>query len=353
MTLRIATWDVDGFSDPAQRLSIVAHLWKLRVDIAVLTESHLLDEDIFLGRRKGKKRIPLITIDHYKIAHWHNRESTVKQRCGGVLILARPVIDVSLVPQELLPWWLLRPVSCCPMVVEAVGGCSQPFRHTGLYIPPSPTVRARGESVATILTENSFSSSKGQRLNHLICGDLNPTGWREQFEEWLGETGLLMLNDPQFPTFPSGNTLDYILLMPGDVVWEAVMPFPLRTSDAGEGGGYIEEHFFPASVLPPTKPNAHSLIQLDLPFVEEPKQPRTRSPFVEEPICGVLSVKSLEPEEWGEYDVRVRKILQEEGVAHNQDCKLGNARRIHQRIIKSIKVVLENATRWRVGLRLI
>ena len=49
-TLRIVTWNIDGSNDPAQRLSVVAHLWQLRVDIAVLTESHLLDEDIFLDR---------------------------------------------------------------------------------------------------------------------------------------------------------------------------------------------------------------------------------------------------------------------------------------------------------------
>ena len=97
------------------------------------------------------------------------------------------------------------------MVVEAVGGCSQPFRLTSIYIPPPPMAKATGEKMAGILEENAFCSWRGQRLNHVVCGDLNPPGWREQFEEWLSETGLLELNDPRVPTYPSGNTLDYIL----------------------------------------------------------------------------------------------------------------------------------------------
>ena len=128
-------------------------------------------------------------------------------------MLARPGINFKLVPQELLPE---RPISCCSMAAEAIGGCCQPFRLTGLYVPPPPTVRASGESIRAILAENSFNSWRGQPLNHLICGDLNPPGRREQFEEWIGESGLLELNDPRVPTYPSGNTLDYILLLPGE-----------------------------------------------------------------------------------------------------------------------------------------
>ena len=68
MNLRIMNWNIDGFDDPTQRLNVGAYLWKHRVDIAVLTESRLLDEDIFqdMGKRKGN--IPRIKIDHYRIA---------------------------------------------------------------------------------------------------------------------------------------------------------------------------------------------------------------------------------------------------------------------------------------------
>ena len=54
MTLRIMTWNIDGFNDPAQRLSVVAYSWKHRVDIAVLAESHLLDEGIFRNWGRGR-----------------------------------------------------------------------------------------------------------------------------------------------------------------------------------------------------------------------------------------------------------------------------------------------------------
>ena len=135
LTLRLLTWNVDGFKDPARRIAIESTLWKNKVDIAILTESHLLDEDIFIIPADGKERIMKIHLAHYKVAHWHNRESTITQRCGGVLILTRPGIDTTPVPQNLLPD---RPISCCSVVVEAVGGCSQPFRLTGIYLPPLP-----------------------------------------------------------------------------------------------------------------------------------------------------------------------------------------------------------------------
>ena len=132
-TLRIMTWNVEGFATAARRLKIISFLWTKRVDIAVLTESHLLDEDIVTDPSDGKERIMHIQLDHYCIAHWRNRESTIGTRCGGVLILARAGIDCTLVPQDLLPE---RPISCCSLIVTAVGGCCQPFRITGVYLPP-------------------------------------------------------------------------------------------------------------------------------------------------------------------------------------------------------------------------
>ena len=97
LTLRILTWNVDGFKDPTRRLAIESVLWKNKVDIAVLTESHLLDEDIFTTSSEGKERIMKLKLEHYKVIHWHNRESSVTQRCGGELILARPGVNVTLI----------------------------------------------------------------------------------------------------------------------------------------------------------------------------------------------------------------------------------------------------------------
>ena len=160
-------------------------------------------------------------------------------------MLARAGTNCTLIPQELLP---VRPVSCCSMVVEAIGGRCQPFRLTGIYIPPPPTTRMTRERIAPLVAENSFGEWKGQKLGHMICGDLNPPSWRETFEEWLSEAGILELSDPQVPTFSSGNALDRILMLPGDTVWEAIMPFPRSTLSIEGSGGYVEEYFFPALV---------------------------------------------------------------------------------------------------------
>ena len=47
LPIKFVTRNTDGFSNPARRFEILAHLWYLRADVAALTETHLLDEDIF------------------------------------------------------------------------------------------------------------------------------------------------------------------------------------------------------------------------------------------------------------------------------------------------------------------
>ena len=76
ITLRIMTWNVDGFNDPAKRLAVVSYLWEQKVDIATVTESHLLDDDIFTDPGEGEERIMKIQLDHYRVARRRNREPT-------------------------------------------------------------------------------------------------------------------------------------------------------------------------------------------------------------------------------------------------------------------------------------
>ena len=75
MTLRIATWNVDGFNDPARRVDIAgtwnvdgmwiaAYPWENLVYIAVITESRRLDRGLSLDPGEGGERIMLITLDH-------------------------------------------------------------------------------------------------------------------------------------------------------------------------------------------------------------------------------------------------------------------------------------------------
>ena len=152
-TLRLMTWNIDDFNTHDRRLEIASHLWRDKVDIAILTESHLKDEDIYEAPGEGKERVYRIKLDHYNIAHWHNRESTFNWKCGGVLILTRTGIDYDLVPQHLMP---KRPISCCSLIITAIGGCCQPFRLTGIYLPPPPTARIKPSDVSPLLTEHPY-----------------------------------------------------------------------------------------------------------------------------------------------------------------------------------------------------
>ena len=86
--LRIATWNIDGFTTEAKRLEVTQFLRERRVDIAVLTEPHLRDGDIFFVKQKEEQCFRF-EIRHFKILHWRNRESTVRKIGGGVLIVAR------------------------------------------------------------------------------------------------------------------------------------------------------------------------------------------------------------------------------------------------------------------------
>ena len=75
----ILTWNVDGFRDKERRVVILSCLLQWGVDIAVLTESHLRDEDIFYDPPGAdgdeSRRIYKIKMDDFYIANWHNRGS--------------------------------------------------------------------------------------------------------------------------------------------------------------------------------------------------------------------------------------------------------------------------------------
>ena len=330
--IRLLTWNVDGFSTAARRLKIVSYLWNNNVDIAILTESHLLDEDIYTDPGDGKERIMHIQLDHYHIAHWRNRESSVGRRCGGVLILTRAGIDCTLVPQNLLPE---RPISCCSLIVTAVGGCCQPFRLTGIYLPPPPTAKVTPECVSSLTDDHSICFWNDSRLNHIICGDLNPPSWREGFEEWLEESGIWELSDPTTPTFPSGNALDRFLLIPGDHLWDALLPDPIETW--GENVDFdLERGHYPAVVLPPypaRKPiSAHHPVYLDLPFVEERMQPRIRT----------LMIDKLSPEDWESYNSRIAASYAQPQFAQSVDTSTQDANRLYQYLISLITKTLSD-----------
>ena len=83
----ILTWNADGFGERGRQLLILSCLWSWGVDIAVLTESHLRDEDIFYGppgsENKEGKRVYTIKMDNYLIDDWRNRDAS-EVPIGGV-----------------------------------------------------------------------------------------------------------------------------------------------------------------------------------------------------------------------------------------------------------------------------
>ena len=116
------------------------------------------------------------------------------------------------------------------------------------------------------------------------------------------------------PTFSSGNALDRMLLLPGEEIWSAVMPSSIQLAGEGENAQIPEDSFFSSTVLPPIKMSAHRPVYLDLPFVDEPRQPRTR----------VLDTQSITQEQWLEYKRHVQMALKEESSPHLKDIHRGD-----------------------------
>ena len=54
--------------------------------------------------------------------------------------------------------------------------------------------------IDVLTDDNEYSRLGDEWLNHVICGDFNPTSWKEDFEIWTGEKGLWELTDPTVPT---------------------------------------------------------------------------------------------------------------------------------------------------------
>ena len=134
-------------------------------------------------------------------------------------------------------------------------------------------------------TENRTTYENG-RLNHLVCGDFNPTEWMKSFEEWVSHSGAWELSDPAVPTYTTENTLGRILLLPGSRVFDALLP---PAPDAGlDASGDFDLDFFPAQVWPDHPTSAHSPASVDLSFCVEEAGRRVAT----------LKVQSVAKEAW-------------------------------------------------------
>ena len=107
--LKIITWNVDGLNDRTKILAVETYLWEQQVDVAVLTETHLFDEDMEFEHPTTGERVPIFAMKNFIVANWRNRESEAGRRKGGVLILLKPGLDFLKVPKSQMP---LNPLSC-------------------------------------------------------------------------------------------------------------------------------------------------------------------------------------------------------------------------------------------------
>ena len=328
----ILTWNIDGFRDKDRRMLIWSCLLEWGADIAILTESHLRDEDIFYYppgcSGDVSKRIYKIKMDNYHIANWSNRDSSEVPIGGGVLILARNGVTTRKTNQEHMP---PRPLSCCSIIVEAINGCSDPFKLTGVYFPPPPTARLT-ERLASPITKPEHQEHVGvEVLNHVICGDFNPTTWKEDFTEWICSAGAWELTDPGESTFEGGGALDKFIILPGTRVFEALLPSSPGYM-LGEGVDHMTDIHYPAAVLPRHSLSAHSPVKLVLPFHAELCSRGTR----------VLSIGSLSTDEWSGRNLSMSLYLAPKMPVFEQHFAGNNVERIYQGIIDAINHVFKD-----------
>ena len=140
-------------------------LWEAKVDIEVLTKTHLHDADV--------EGVPLT---NYKNSDWHNGDPEEGRRKGGVLRVAKSWIHGGKVDKV---WLLLLPLNCCSVAVRSEGACSTPVRLTGVCFTPSLDIAF--SKVEMVSRPEHQTYLEETMLNHIVCGDFNPTKWDEEF----------------------------------------------------------------------------------------------------------------------------------------------------------------------------
>ena len=89
-------------------------------------------------------------------------------------------------------------------------------------------------------------------MNHLICGDFNPTEWIEDYASWLHLEGAWELSDPALPTSEQGSALNKLILLPGRGIPESF----LQPSFCSIGGRRHQD----IEVQNPAAPTRHRLL---------------------------------------------------------------------------------------------
>ena len=159
-------------------------------------------------------------------------------------MLARTGVDLDTIPRNLLPD---EPISCRSIVIRAVDGVVSPFRLTGANIPPPPTLKMSETKLESLVKDNQWDTQEGEALNHVICGDLNPTSWYEMFGTWMMEAGFWYLSDPHAPTSPTGSCLDRFIIKNGCQAFGSLFGGE-GDQDDDEDWAQLARHVYPAKV---------------------------------------------------------------------------------------------------------
>ena len=118
------------------------------------------------------------------------------------------------------------------------------------------------------MKDNKWDYGEAELLNHIICGDFNPSSRGEVFDTRVMGNGFWDLSDSKVPTFTFGNFRDRFILGAARQVFEAILPTDANPA-LEEEGGHRTEHFFPTREIPWRPLSYPTRVCLDMPFCAE------------------------------------------------------------------------------------
>ena len=246
-------------------------LFRLRIGVCVLTETHLRERDL----SKFKIR-------HYDIISSYCRV-TENRIGGGVLILAHATCNIE---KYTLPGDVPSPLETCSAKLFPTMNPDAVLILTGIYIPPGQTRELSMKKLET-LCEPCLADETSTPMSHILTGDLNTRTWSDLYEEWCSHYNLWDLCDPTEPTYTSGSTIDKMLFLAGGYI-PSTFASPV-TTETGPAGS-LETHHFPAVVLSNEAISDHFPILLSIPSEVNPGVPAERRYFLDD----------LTEEQWAE-----------------------------------------------------
>ena len=194
---------------------------------------------------------------------------------------------------------------------------------SGVYVPPSGSgglKRRRFEDLCCEIHKESGSPA----LSHLIAGDFNITNWDQQYHEWLHESHIAELINPDAPTFATGSALDKFLFQTRGFVPASLLPS--QPTQAVNEMKDPQPAFYPGEVVDYTHISDHLPIIIPLTWGMPPQQPPLRR----------FRLKDLSDEDWSERNKHVETILARMLPKTFQEQQTCNPTRIHQAINAAI-----------------